>query len=346
MKKHYIIPIFISHLGCPHTCVFCDQARINAHSKESILTLGAKDVLDTAEAYLNTIPGGDREVELSFFGGTFTGLPVKRQEELLSAAHSLLESGRISHIRCSTRPDFIDEEILDRCLAHGMDIIELGVQSLDDDVLQKSGRGHDTKSVENASRLIRERGIRLGHQIMPGLPGATPQTDLETAALSIAMAPDEVRIYPTLVVRGTVLADLYEQGLYEPYDLETAVKLTGEIMALYENAGIKIIRAGLQATEEISERGSLLAGPAHPAFRELALSDRLTRRIQAAAGETGRFDELRIHPKDLSILYSDAKRYFREVAPKIGRVIQDEGETRGQVTLRRREGNLLKIICI
>ena len=365
--SHYIIPIFISHLGCPHTCVFCDQSKITAIQREKIGLIRGRDVLAMAEQYLATIPQGDRTVELSFYGGTFTGIAVELQIELLEAAQTLLTAGKISHIRCSTRPDFINAEILERCKAYGMDIIELGVQSLDDEVLKRSGRGHDARSVAEASQLIKAYGLTLGHQIMPGLPGATPASDLETAKRSIAMAPDQVRIYPTLVVRETPLADLYFKGDYEPYDLEEAVRLAGQLMECYEAARVKIIRVGLQATDEISLSGSLIAGPHHPAFRELALSCRLNERISqtltSAATAVGSGEdktlfsdgtslqapggyELRLNPKDISILYADKKRYFKPNRQMIPRVIQDPAVTRGQVMVRRQEGNLFKMICI
>lgn len=372
--SHYIIPIFISHLGCPHTCIFCNQSRITAMAKESVRLVRGRDVLDTAQRYLSTLPEDAAEVELSFYGGTFTGIPVPLQEELLGAARALLEAGKITHIRCSTRPDFIDEAVLTRCKVHGMDIIELGVQSLDDDVLRRSGRGHDAESVARASRLIKAAGLTLGHQVMPGLPGATPASDLETARRSAAMGPGQVRIYPTLVVRDTPLADLYLEGAYQPYGLEEAVVLSGRLMEIYEKAGVQIIRVGLQATEEISPGGSLLAGPHHPAFRELVLSCRLNQRIRQAAqdeaGETfeavkgqedgiaGRsavptgaapapaFAELRINPKDLSVLYADKKRYFNPNRRLVARVVQDPAVARGQVMVRRQEGSLFKNICI
>lgn len=358
---HYIIPIFISHLGCPHTCVFCNQSTITAISRDDIGLIRGKDVIKTATDYLATIPQGDRQVELSFFGGTFTGIPVALQVELLEAAQSLLQAGKIQHIRCSTRPDFITPEILERCRTFSMDIIELGVQSLDDEVLERSGRGHDARSVQQASKLIKAYGFTLGHQIMPGLPGATFASDLKTADLSIAMAPDQVRIYPTLVVRDTPLADLYAKGDYQPYDLETAVQLTGQLMERYESAGIKIIRVGLQATEEISERGSLIAGPNHPAFRELVLSKLLNDRLgqwmakdSVTAGAQGGDQitqqpadfELKLNPKDISVLYADKKRYFHPNRPMIRRVVQDPAVPRGQVLVRRQEGNLFNIICI
>lgn len=318
-----------------------------------------RDVLATAHEYLATIPAQDRVVELSFFGGTFTAIAPQLQVELLSAAKELLDEGLIQHIRCSTRPDFIDETILNRCKAYGMDIIELGVQSLDDRVLLLSGRGHDAQSVKTASDLIRQYGISLGHQIMPGLPGADAASDLATARASIEMKPDQVRIYPTLVVRDTPLADLYEAKTYQPYSLDEAVELSAELMTLYEEADIQIIRVGLQATREIAPGADLMAGPWHPAFRELVLSYRLNGRlkrlleeepageIKQATGFLAKEDlapELWIHPKDLSVLYADRKRWFAPHGSEV-RVHQSEAVAKGQLIVRR-EGNLDVTLCI
>ncbi len=329
--KHAIIPIFVSHLGCPHTCVFCNQSRITAVSTEDIRMIRARDVLNTARDHLRTLPTGDRVVELAFYGGTFTAIAPPLQEELLAAAASLKDQGLIDHIRCSTRPDFIDEEVLDRCTAHGMDIIELGVQSLDEAVLARSGRGHDAASVAKASRLIKSYGITLGHQIMPGLPGADPASDLATARASIAMGPDLVRIYPTLVVRDTPLADLYARGEYTPYGLDETVALCAELMTLYEAAGVRILRVGLQSTREISPGADLIAGPWHGALRELAMSCRLHGKLREILGE-GAAAQLRINPRDLSVLYAGGKRWF--FASGLNYSVQQSDQVpRGQVIL-------------
>ena len=341
--KHYIIPIFISHLGCPHTCVFCNQSKITAVAKEASSMIEGQGVLATAYDYLKTIPDQDRVVELSFFGGTFTAIETSRQIELLEAAKELKEAGLIQHIRCSTRPDFIDETILKRCQAYGMDIIELGVQSLDPTVLKAAGRGHDDCSVAKASQLIRDFGMSLGHQIMPGLPGADPASDRGTARASIAMKPDFVRIYPTLVVAATPLAEMYERGDYRSYSLDEAVTLSGELMSLYEQAGIEIIRVGLQATAEIAPGADLIAGPYHPAFRELVLSHRLNGRIKELMEEKKQL-ELWINPRDLSVLYADKKRFFKAQEDHLT-VIQSDAVARGQLLIRR-EGDLDMTLCI
>ncbi|MFB0958509.1 MAG: radical SAM protein [Clostridiaceae bacterium] len=343
--RHYIIPVFIPHLGCPHTCVFCNQSRISGCQAADPQSLGAADVQAIAARHLATLPPGEKTVELSFFGGSFTGIPVHQQLELLGAARDLRQAGAISHIRCSTRPDFIDDEVLERCASFGMDIIELGVQSLDDPVLVQSGRGHTAEDVEQASRLIRSRGITLGHQIMPGLPGADSASDLATARASIAMKPDQVRIYPTLVVRGTPLAELYAAGRYLPLELEDAVARCAELLTLYEAAGIQVLRVGLQANQELTEGADLIAGPHHPAFRELVLSRRLHERIAGSLSDAPGSWELLLHPKDQSVLYAAGRRYYRRNQARISRVKATDQIRRGQVILRR-EGTLDISLCI
>ena len=248
-KRHYIIPIFISHQGCPHQCVFCNQDRIAKVVQEEVTE---RDVRETVDEYLKTIDHKNSTVEISFFGGTFTAINVNKQKELLAVAKEYKEKGYIDKIRMSTRPDAINKYILDYLKDYKVDIIELGVQSLDDEVLRLSGRGHSAEEVEKASKLIKEYGITLGHQIMPGLPGDTFEKDIETVKKSIKMKPDICRIYPSLVIKDTPMADMYERGQYKPYSLEEAVDISKELSKLYKDANVNIIRIGLQPTESIT----------------------------------------------------------------------------------------------
>ena len=210
-KRHYIIPIFISHIGCPHQCVFCNQDKIAKEVEEEVTD---RDVRNTIEEYLNTIDHDKSTIEVSFFGGTFTAIDVNKQKELLSVAKEYKEKGFIDKIRMSTRPDAINKYILSYLKDYKVDIIELGVQSLDDEILKLSGRGHSVKDVEIASKLIKEYGFTLGHQIMPGLPGDNFEKDIETAKKSIEMKPDICRIYPSLVIKDTPMEKMYERGEY------------------------------------------------------------------------------------------------------------------------------------
>lgn len=331
--KRVIIPIFISHLGCPHTCVFCDQMRISGTGQAAARAIDGDAVRRIVHEYLASLRPGEYIAELAFFGGTFTAIPVPRQIELLTAARDLQQAGLIQSIRCSTRPDAVDETVLRRLADYGLETIELGVQSLDDAVLTASGWGHDAASVEAASRLIHAFGMTLGHQIMPGLPGADAVSDLATARASIALAPDEVRIYPTLIIRGTPLEGRYRRGEYEPMTLDAALALTGDIMALYEAAGIRILRVGLQGTDAIAPGADLVGGPWHPAFRELAVSVRFHARLRAALAGTfaGR---VLVNPRDLSVVHADGKRWSNGYGPGL-RFAADDRVPRGRAHLIR-----------
>jgi len=262
--KHYNIPIFISHFGCPHTCVFCNQVKING--RETDVT--CSDIKEIIEEHLEILPKNS-EKEVAFFGGTFTGIDKRIQEEYLATVKPYIDSGLIDGIRLSTRPDYINEKILDLLLKYGVTTIELGVQSLDDKVLSLSERGYKSNIVEAASTLIKSYGFKLGIQLMPGLPGSTNQTDYKTAEKVVKMEPDMVRIYPTLVINNTKLENMYYDKEYNPMGLEEAVIRVLPIMILFELNDINIIRVGLQPSEDLCEEGVIKAGPFHPAFKEI-----------------------------------------------------------------------------
>ena len=274
-KNYYIIPLFVPQEGCPHKCVFCNQDRITG-SKESVT---AKTVYDTVEEYLQTINNKDATIEISFFGGTFTGIREEKQRELLSVAKEYKDKGLIDKIRMSTRPDYINDYILSYLQEYSVDIIELGVQSLVGDVLIGAGRGHTIKQVEDASKLIKEYGFTLGHQIMPGLPRDNFEKDIETVKRSISMKPDICRIYPSLVIKDTPMSVMYNRGEYIPYTLDEAVSICKKLYKMYLEAGVQVIRIGLQPTDTITEGKDIVDGPFHPAFRELVegsfISDRI-----------------------------------------------------------------------
>lgn len=305
-KKHYIIPIFISHIGCPHQCVFCNQDKI---AKEVTKEVTAEDVRETVEEYLKTIDYKNSTVEISFFGGTFTAINVNKQKELLAVAKEYKEKGFISKIRMSTRPDAINNYILNYLKDYKVDIIELGVQSLNEEVLKLAGRGHTSKDVEIASKLIKENGFTLGHQIMPGLPGDNFDIDIETVKKSIEMKPDICRIYPSLVIKDTPMEKMYNRGEYVPYTLEEAVDISKELYKMYKKANVNIIRIGLQPTENITYGKDLIDGPFHPAFRELVEGSLICDEIKSCINENEDII-IEINSKDLSKLYTNKKKYF------------------------------------
>ena len=269
-----IIPVFIPHWGCPHACVFCNQRRISGVKHPA----DAETVRAEVERARTVLPKGER-AELAFYGGSFTAIPAEQQEALLSAAKAYLDESVLSSIRLSTRPDAIDADVLSRLHRYGVETIELGAQSLCDEVLQCAHRGHTAADVENASRLIRASGFRLILQMMTGLPGDSPERSIRTAEKIIALKPDGVRIYPTVIVRDTELYDRWRAGEYREHTVEDAVALCARLLPLFEKAGIPVIRLGLNPTEELSG-GAAVAGAYHPALGELVRSRILRNRAE------------------------------------------------------------------
>ena len=263
MKKR-IIPIFVPHRGCPHDCIFCNQKKITGVSTD----VTSEEARNIIEEYLPTI-SKDASVEIAFFGGSFTAIDEKTQNELLSVAKEYVDKGLVSDIRMSTRPDCISIDILNRLKEYKASIIELGVQSLDAKVLHDSARGHDIESVISSAHLIKESGIKLGLQMMVGLPSDTEEKCIETAKKFIELKPHCVRIYPTLVVKDTGLETLLNRGEYKPFTLEESIQIVKKLLVLFYVNNIKVIRVGLQATEDIQLGKGIVDGPYHPAFREL-----------------------------------------------------------------------------
>ena len=258
-----VVPVFVPHLGCPHDCVFCNQRRIAGQEEP----LGASELL----ALLQALDETDEWRQLAFYGGSFTAIPVEQQLMLLEAARWGLRAGKIQTIRLSTRPDAIDGAVLDRLHDYGVETIELGAQSMDDEVLRLSGRGHSAQDVREASRMICEAGFSLVLQMMTGLPGDTPEKDLKTARELIALRPQGVRIYPTVVVKDTALFDLWRAGKYRAQSVEEAVEICAKLLPLFDAAAIPVIRLGLNPTEALSS-GDAVAGAYHPALGELVKS--------------------------------------------------------------------------
>jgi len=271
--RTYHIPIFVSHKGCPHDCVFCNQRHITGHRDD----VEAQDVQRIIESHIKTL-SDDSYTEAAFFGGSFTGIDIDKQTELLEAAYTYVENGSINGIRCSTRPDYINDEILKNFKNYSVTCIELGVQSTDDEVLKRSRRGHSFNDVKIASKLIKSYDIELGLQMMLGLPGDTREKMIQTAKDLISLKPSCVRIYPTLVVEDTALWNMYQKGDYTPLKLEEAVDILSDIIPMFKRNNINIIRVGLQTTDEINE--NTVKGPYHPAIRELAESRIIRKTIE------------------------------------------------------------------
>lgn len=254
-----IYPVFIPHLGCPHTCVFCNQREITGSAAEEALR------------QLNNLihlPPLSGERELAFYGGSFTAIPEKQQRQYLALAGEALLRGTISSIRLSTRPDAVNAEVLSRLRDSGVATIELGAQSMSDEVLKLSGRGHTAEDVRCAASLVKQHGFQLVLQMMTGLPGDSDEGAVYTARELIALQPDAVRIYPTVIVRGTELEKRWRSGEYAEHTVEDAVRICAQILPMFERAGIPVIRLGLNPTEDLSG-GAALAGAYHPALGEM-----------------------------------------------------------------------------
>ena len=261
-----ILPIFIPHAGCPHQCVFCNQRTISGQKTAALP--GAKAQIQRWLQWLR--PSKDNEA--AFYGGSFTGLDMALQKQLLALTDELLEQGIIGSVRLSTRPDYINTEVLSLLKEHGVELVELGVQSLDDAVLQRAERGHTVEAVYTAHKLLKEYGFKTGIQLMVGMPGQDFASVQDTAARVAQLRPDIARIYPLLVIKDTPLAHSYEQGAFVPLSLEEAVEQSAYLYKTLTQAGIKVIRIGLQPDEELCAAGNIVAGPFHPAMGELVKS--------------------------------------------------------------------------
>ena len=272
MKKQYIIPIFVPHLGCQNDCIFCNQKSISGQ-KKNITKEEAKKIIDN---YLKSIKNEEAQIEVAFFGGSFTAIEKEKQEELLQVAYEYIKNGQVESIRISTRPDCINKETLKMLKKYKVKTIELGVQSANDYILKRANRGHTFEDVKKASKMIRWNGFKLGHQMMVGLPESTRIDEINTAKALVKLKPKMVRIYPVLVVKNTKLEKEYEEGEYEPLPLVQAVETCKEIVRIFADKNIDIIRIGLQNTDEISDpenkNSEVVAGPYHPAFRQLVES--------------------------------------------------------------------------
>ena len=315
-KRTYHIPIFVPHKGCPHDCVFCNQKKITGHTD----VCDVDGITTTVEEYLSSIAkNGSREdahIEVAFFGGSFTGIERDVQEEYMRAVEPYIKTGAIDGIRCSTRPDYINDDVLTMLKGYGMSVIELGVQSADDKVLSITNRGHSFEDVERAAKLIKSYGISLGLQMMTGLPGDTYEGCIATAKKIADLEPDCVRIYPTLVMEGTHLAKMYTDGTYRPQTIDEAVELVSEIIPIFADKNIDIIRIGLQTTDNVNS--DTVIGPYHPAFAELCYGrierNRIEERIVAdnmkdcileISAPKSRFSKITGHKKSNTLYFKE-----------------------------------------
>ena len=326
-----IIPFFIPHAGCPHQCVFCDQKNITgrrtAPEPSSLPSIISSYLASTKEA---------GPAEVAFYGGTFTSLTSEVQRAYLTPVQPFIDTGTIAGIRLSTRPDAVTADILSLLKRYRVSTVELGVQSMDDDVLRLSGRGHTAEDTARAVDLPREHAFKIGLQLMPGLPGDTPHRFRRTVTQVIELRPDLVRIYPALVIKDTPLAERYRTGSYAPLSLDDAVELCREAADLFTAASITVARVGLQPTEELERPGTVLAGPWHPAFGQLVASSRFFVKMRALlppAAVPGPV-HFAVHPADRSSAVGQDRRNIRMLREQFGRdavVVADPDMPRGAV---------------
>lgn len=270
VKRHFIIPIFIPHQGCPYRCVFCQQKTIT-NTSEDLCT--PDDIKTAIESGIGSkrFPSHTPK-EIAFYGGTFTSLPTASMKGMLGAVKPFMNAGAIGAIRLSTRPDSIDEEKLDILQSYGVATVELGAQSMDDEVLTLSNRGHNASDTVNAVQLLKKRGFKVGVQLMPGLPGDSSEVFMDTIGKVVGLKPHMARLYPTLVLKGTKLAQWHQEGRYTPMGLDQTVSVCKDACMSLEASGIPVIRIGLMSSPSLLKKGEIIAGPWHPSLGFLVRS--------------------------------------------------------------------------
>ncbi len=308
--KPFIIPIFIPNLGCPNRCIFCDQ-NISV-GQQSLPT--SSEILNIIDKHLKSAAHhskSSRYTQVAFYGGTFTGLPISIQKNYLKIIKPYLENKTVHSIRLSTRPDYINQQNIEVLKSFSVKTIELGVQSMDDEVLRLSQRGYTSQKVKESSTLIQKNNVELGIQLMPGLPGDTEDTIMETSYRVCKIKPDFLRIYPAIVIKNTLLAKLFLRGDYKPFSLHKAVSICKKMLLLFQSANIPVIRIGLQPTKTLLKTGTIVAGPYHPAFRQLVFSNFLYEQLYTFLQQKGDIKTpsltFSVHPSELSNFIGNKK---------------------------------------
>lgn len=279
--RYYNIPIFLPELACPYRCVYCNQFSITGKQH----FVDSEDVKHIIDRHLSTFVEDERFVEVAFFGGNFTGLPESMQDKYLEAVQPYLDAGLVDGLRCSTRPDYISSQRVRTLKRYGMLNIELGAQTTDDEVLRLCGRGHTFKDIEEASAMILAENVTLGLQMMLGLPGDTFEKDMNTASDIVRLGVSETRIYPCVVVKDTVLEQMYLDGRYVPLTLQEAVGQTATLLSYFDDNSVKVLRMGLHASEEL-DGAALVAGPYHHNFAEMVHGELWARRLNNIKEDT------------------------------------------------------------
>ncbi len=298
-----IVPVFIPHLGCPHRCVFCEQKKITSQQGPAVGATEVTAVIEQALASPRFSPLAENEI--AFYGGTFTSLPAEIIKQLLGATAPYLDKGLFKGVRVSTRPDAITPSICEMIAGYGVKTVELGAQSMNDEVLKLSERGHKAADTVSAAMLLKQRGFKLGVQIMPGLPGDSENVFNKTVSEVVRIRPDMVRIYPVVVIKGTALARWYREGRYTPLSLEEAIERCRYACMKFDEKAIAVIRTGLMNSSSLREPGQILAGPWHEAFGHLVKSSIHRTRIAPMLPVEkwrGRSVVIGSHPREIPLL--------------------------------------------
>jgi histone acetyltransferase (RNA polymerase elongator complex component) len=331
-----LYPFFIPHAGCPHRCLFCSQQQPGGGDEPP----SPAEVSGALEQMLPC--NGDGEV--AFYGGTFTLLPTAQQKALLEAVAPFVHGGRVAGIRVSTRPDALPPGSAEWLAGLGVTTVELGCQSFSVDVLRLAGRGHDEREATKAVSRLRRAGLAVGLQLMPGLPGGDRGEAMASLASALTLAPDFLRIYPTVVLRDTGLAQWYLDGRYCPVPLEEAVDWCAEMLWNCRRAGVPVIRLGLQATPELDGGETLLAGPYHPAFGQLVRSRLWLRALlRGLAATDARL--VAVHPAELADAIGQRRSNLCELQRRFGdfALVPDSALSRGHLALNGQDFLLMNL---
>lgn len=348
--KRVIVPFFISHQGCPHRCLFCDQKTLNGSSGRLPMP---SEIVDTVRRYRHS--SHLSQVSVAFYGGTFTSLPQETQRVLLAAVQPLIESGEVGGIRISTRPDAVDDGTAGFLASRGVTLVELGAQSFDDLVLDRTERGYGQRDIVGAVDVLRRHGLKVGIQLMPGLPGDTPERSLGSFESALALRPDCLRLYPTVVLKGTRLAELYYAGAYRPLSLDEAVSRCKEMLHRALQTGVPVIRMGIHPGNDLQEGAAIVAGPYHPAFRHLVESELCFDLICRVVGEPSPHDRMVVtcSPRLVSAVIGQRRanivRLERRYGVRVAEVRQaqelEQYDIRIETPGQDRRGNVLKDLC-
>ncbi len=322
--KHANIPIFIPHLGCPNDCVFCNQRTISGHGD-----FDPSQVKGEIESAIATL--GDRSAEIAFFGGSFTGIDRALMIYLLDVARDFVDGTKVTGIRMSTRPDYIDEEIIGILLRYPVSAVELGIQSTADAVLAACRRGHGLQDSHKAFRLLTDADIPTVGQMMIGLPSATPASERRTAEDICRLGASAARVYPTVVFHGTELCRMATDGLYTPITDEEAAVRSADVLDVFDRHRVKVLRVGLCASENLSSPDEVFAGANHPAIGELAMSELFYRRITDALGDAHKGDSVTLYvaPGCTSQAIGQGKRNIKRLKENLNVTVKKVREDRG-----------------